>query len=95
MVNDKQHELEIRITQMDSDIKYIVKKLDDMSDNLKKIYENNDKVIQIEKDLIVIRQEMKTIVNDMKQRQARQNVILGSILTAVLSAITWFINKFF
>ena len=80
---------------MDSDIKYIVKKLDDMSDNLKKIYENNDKVIQIEKDLIVIRQEMKTIVNDMKQRQARQNVILGSIVTAVVSAFTWIINKFF
>lgn len=91
---DKQHQLEIRITQMDSDIKYIVKKLDDMSDELKKVYENNDKVIQLEKDLIVIRQEMKTIVNDMKQRQARQNVILGSIITTILSAFTWVVNKF-
>jgi peptidoglycan hydrolase CwlO-like protein len=93
-MESKQHELEIRITQMDSDIKYIVNKLNEISEEFKKVYENNNKVVDLEKEILILKQEVKSMDQTIKQRQARHNVIIGSVVTAVVSGISWVLNKF-
>lgn len=79
---------------MDSDLKYIMKKLNEVSEELKKMYEHNNKVVELQREIAVLKQEVKDVTLQMEQRQKKYNVIVGSVITAVVSAFTWVLNKF-